>query len=103
MLTFVNTPEGEAFLRSSIAESVRDERIAALYRDSTMRREQYSRVTFERAIERGEVRPDIDIDAVVQWLGGLLADRAITHRPMPTVDDVDTLVDFTLRGVLVDR
>jgi AcrR family transcriptional regulator len=103
VLTFVNTPEGAAFLRSSIAESVRDERIAALYRDSTMRREQHSRVTFERAIERGEVRPDIDIDTVVQWLGGLLAVRAITHRPMPTVDDVDTLVDFTLRGVLADR
>jgi hypothetical protein len=35
----------------------------------------------------------------VQWLGGLLAIRAITHRPMPTVDDVDALVEFTLRGV----
>jgi AcrR family transcriptional regulator len=103
VLTFVNTPEGAAFLRSSIAESVRDERIAALYRDSTMRREQHSRATFERAIRRGEVRPDIDVDTAVQWLGGLLAVRAITHRPMPTVDDVDALVDFTLRGVLADR
>ena len=56
--------------------------------------------TFERAIARGEVRPDIDIDAAVQWLGGLLAIRAITHRPMPTVEDADVLVEFTLRGVL---
>src|SRR5512141_649659 len=30
VLAFVVTPEGAAFLRSSIAESVRDERIAAL-------------------------------------------------------------------------
>ena len=100
VLAFVNTADGEAFLRTSIAESVRDDRIAALHRSSTEQREQQTRVTFERAIARGEVRPDIDIDAAVQWLGGLLAIRAITHRPMPTVEDVDVLVEFTLRGVL---
>jgi AcrR family transcriptional regulator len=100
VLTFVNTPDGEAFLRTSIAESVRDERIAALYRASTERREHQSRETFQRAIERGEVRPDIDVDAAVQWLGGLLATRAITHRPMPGPDEVGALVEFTLRGVL---
>ena len=99
VLAFVNTPEGAAYLRTSIAESVRDERIAALYRASTERREEQSRHTFERAIERGEVRADIDIDSAVQWLGGLLAVRAITHRPMPSVDEADALVEFTLRGV----
>jgi AcrR family transcriptional regulator len=100
VLAFVNTPEGEAYLRTSIAESVRDDRIAALYRASTQRREDASRATFERAIARGEVRADIEIDSVVQWLGGVLAVRAITNRPMPTADDVDELVEFTLRGVL---
>lgn len=99
VLTFVNTPEGAAFLRTSIAESVRDGRIAALYRSSTERREQQSRATFERAIARGEVRPEIDVDSAVQWLGGLLAIRAITHRPMPSVDEADVLVEFTLRGI----
>jgi AcrR family transcriptional regulator len=99
VLAFVNTPDGEAFLRTSIAESVRDDRIAALHRSSTELRESYSRATFERAIARGEVRPDIDIDAAVQWLGGLLAIRAITHRPMPAIEDAEKLVEFTLRGV----
>jgi AcrR family transcriptional regulator len=100
VLAFVNSAEGAAFLRMSIAESVRDERIAALYRSSTIRREQLSRVTFERAIARGEVRPDIDVDSAVQWLGGMITVRAVSGRPMPTEDDVDALVDFTLRGVL---
>ena len=99
VLTFVNTADGAAFLRTSIAESVRDDRIAALHRSSTERREEQSRRTFERAIARGEVRPDIDVDAAVQWLGGLLAIRAITHRPMPAVEDADTLVEFTLNGI----
>jgi AcrR family transcriptional regulator len=102
ILTFVNTPDGAAFLRTSIAESVRDERIAALYRASLKRRELASRATFERGIARGEVRPDIDIDAAVQWLGGLLTLRAVTDRPMPSVDEVDALVGLTLRGVLVE-
>jgi AcrR family transcriptional regulator len=99
VLAFVNTQDGAAFLRTSIAESVRDDRIAALHRESTERREDASRVTLERAIKRGQVRADIDIDSAIQWLGGLLAVRAITHRPMPTVDDAETLVEFALHGI----
>jgi AcrR family transcriptional regulator len=101
VLEFVNTPEGSAFLRTSIIESVRDERIAALYRASTQRREDAARVTVERAIARGEVRPDVDVDLVVQWLGGFLASRVITRRALPTVADAGVLVEFALRGVLV--
>jgi AcrR family transcriptional regulator len=99
VLAFVNSPEGAAFLRMSIVESVRDSRIAALYRASTVRREEQSRVTFERAVARGELRADLDVDSAVQWLGGMITLRAVTGRPMPTVDDVDDLVRFTLDGI----
>jgi AcrR family transcriptional regulator len=101
VLEFVNTPEGSAFLRTSIIESVRDDRIAALYRASTERREESARRTIERGIARGEVRPDVDVDLVVQWLGGLLAARIITRRPLPGVADARVLVDFTLHGILL--
>ena len=83
----------------SITESIRDERIGALYRSSTERREQQTHRTFERAIERGEVRPDADIDSAVQWLGGVIIARTVTGRPMPTMEDVPGMVDFTLRGI----
>jgi AcrR family transcriptional regulator len=99
VLAFVNSADGEAFLRMSIAESIRDPRIAALYRASTERREEQSRRTFARAIERGDVRPDVDVDSAVQWLGGLLAARVITGRRLPSVEDTDALVRFTLDGV----
>jgi AcrR family transcriptional regulator len=102
VLTFVNSPEGEGFLRVSIAESVRDERIALLYRQSILRREEQARDAFARAIQRGEVRPDADIDSAVEWLGGTITVRAVQGRPLPTVDDVTRLVGFTLRGVLAD-
>jgi hypothetical protein len=86
----------------SIAESVRDERIAALYRTATERAEREARLMYLRAIERGEVRPDIDLDCCVQWLGGVIAVRAITNRPLPTVDEVPHLVELSLRGILAD-
>lgn len=103
VLAFVNSPEGAGFLRVSIAESVRDERIAALYRQSMLKREQQTRATFERAIARGEVRADADVESAVQWLGGMITVRAVQGRPLPGVDEVDRLVDFTLRGVLAER
>lgn len=102
VLAFVNSPEGAGFLRVSIAESVRDERIATLYRQSMLRRETQARESFLRAIERGEVRPDADIDSAVEWLGGAITVRAVQGRPLPTVADVPRLVGFTLRGVLAD-
>lgn len=102
VLAFVNSPEGEGFLRVSIAESVRDERIATLYRQSLLRREDQARESFRRAIERGEVRADADIDSAVEWLGGAITVRAVQGRPLPTVEDVPRLVGFTLRGVLAD-
>lgn len=102
VLAFVNSPAGQGFLRVSIAESVRDERIATLYRQSIVRRETQARDAFHRAIARGEVRPDADIDSAVEWLGGAITVRAVQGRPLPTVEDVPRLVSFTLRGVLAD-
>lgn len=102
VVSFVSTPEGEAYLRMSIAESVRDERIAKLYRTATERAEEQARVMYQRAIDRGEVRADVDVDSCVQWLGGLIATRAITNRPLPTVDEVPRLVEMTVRGILAD-
>lgn len=53
-----------------------------------------------RAAARGELRDDVDLNYPVQWLGGLLAARAITGRSFPTEDEVPELVEFTLRGIL---
>jgi AcrR family transcriptional regulator len=102
VLTFVGTPEGAAYFKMSIAESVRDERIAALYRTATQKAEESARRMYLRAVERGEIREDVDLDYAVQWLGGLLASRAITNRPFPTLDDLPRLVDMTIRGILAD-
>ena len=45
------------------------------------------------------MRADVPIDAVVQFLGGLVAMRAVTGQEMPPAEELDQLVEFVLHGV----
>ena len=99
VLAFVNSPAGSAYLKTTVAESIRDTRIAALYRAASERVETNAMAMFERAIGRGEVRPDVDVRWAVQWLTGLIAAASITGRAVPREDEVGKLVDLVLHGV----
>lgn len=99
VLTFINSANGTDYIRTTIKESMRDERIATLYREAAERSERNGMVMFQRAIARGEVRPDIHLSAVVQLIGGLIAMRAITGQTMPAMDELDQLVDLILVGI----
>lgn len=101
VLAFANSSSGTDYLRTSIKESLRDERIATLYREASERAEQNAVVVFQRAIARGEIRDDIPLHVVVQFLGGLVAMRSITGEEMPHLEQLDQLVDFVLRGICV--
>ena len=99
VLTFANSAAGADYIRTTIKESMRDGRIATLYREASDRAEQNVIGVFERAIARGEARADIPLTEVIQLLSGIVATRAITGADMPGLDQVDTLVDFVLRGI----
>jgi AcrR family transcriptional regulator len=99
VIAFANSPAGIDYVRTTIKESMRDERIATLYRDASARAEQNTVAVFERAIRRGEVRADLPMTAAVQLLGSLVTMRAITGQDMPSADEVDVLVDFVLDGI----
>jgi AcrR family transcriptional regulator len=101
VLQFANSASGTDYLRTSIKESLRDERIATLYREASERAEEKTNTVYQRAIARGEVRDDIPMDVVVQLLGGLVTMRAITGDEMPRIEQLDQLVDFVLRGIAV--
>lgn len=98
VLVFANSEAGAAYLRTCVAESVRDPRIAALYRAANEQAEAGARQMFERAIARGEVRPDVNLAAAVELLAGILLVRTITAVPMPAAHEVDGLVDLVLLG-----
>lgn len=99
VLVFANSDAGAAYLRTSISESVRDPRIAALYRAANDQAEAGAREVFRRGIDRGEVRPDVNVHAAVQLLAGVLLMRTLTAMPMPAESEVDSLVDLVLTGV----
>lgn len=99
VLTFINSPNGTDYIRTTIKESMRDERIATLYREAAGRSEKNGEAMFERAIARGEVRPDIHMGAAVQLIGGIIAMRAITGQAMPAMDELDQLVELALVGI----
>ncbi len=98
-LTFANTPSGQGYLRMSITEAIREPRIAGLHRESMVRSEERARVMLERAVARGEVRADAELDIAVQWLSGVVSARIVAGRPVPSLEEVPALVEFTLRGI----
>jgi AcrR family transcriptional regulator len=99
VLGFVNSPAGIDYVRTTIKESMRDDRIATLYREASVRAAASAALVFERAIERGELRGDIPVRSAVDFLGGLVAIRVITGEHLPGLDELDGLVDFVLHGV----
>lgn len=102
VLAFVNSPAGADYVRTTIKESLRDARIANLYRSAQTRAEEAALAMFQRAIARGEVRPEVHVNAAVQFLGSLVMARAVSGAPMPGEHEIDLLVDFVLHGVSVD-
>ena len=98
-IEFANSKSGRAYLRMSIAESLRDERIAALYIGAHNEQERAARAIFDRGIARGELRPDFRIDIAVSTFGGLLTLNAVVGGPMPGVGDVEDLIDVLMNGI----
>ncbi|MFL6108406.1 MAG: TetR/AcrR family transcriptional regulator [Marmoricola sp.] len=98
-LEFVSSDSGKAYLRMTIAESLRDDRLGALYTAAHNAQEAAARTMFERGIARGELRPDMRIDFAVGWISGLLVLNATTEKKQPGIDEVDDMLDFILRGI----
>jgi AcrR family transcriptional regulator len=98
-LEFSGSETGRAYMRMTVAESLRDKRVGALYTAAYEGQEAAARAMFERAITRGEVRPDFRMDVAVSWFAGLMTLYAVIDRPVPSPDEVDELIDFLLDGI----
>lgn len=98
-LEFAGSEAGRSYLRMTISESLRDERIAALYVGAHEAQEAAARTIFERGIERGELRPDFRIDLAVSGFGGLVVLRAVIDQPAPGIEEIDDMIDMLLNGI----
>jgi AcrR family transcriptional regulator len=98
-LEFSGSETGQAYLRMTVSESLRDRRVGALYTAAFEGQEAAARTMFERGIDRGELRADFPMDIAVDWFAGLMVLYAVIDRPVPSPERADELIDFLVDGI----
>jgi hypothetical protein len=98
--SFYASPEGRVY-RELVAACVQDAGGAAYFRAYFLagRRRAFARL-WARAVERGDVRPDVDVETATDLLFGPLLFRLMTgHWPLSD-DAADAVTDAALHGLL---
>jgi AcrR family transcriptional regulator len=98
-LEFAGSETGQSYLRMTVAESLRDQRIGALYTAAFEGQEAAARLMFERGIVRGELRPDFPMALAINWFAGLMVLYSVIQRPLPDPAEADTVIDLLLEGI----
>jgi AcrR family transcriptional regulator len=92
------TVAGPAFIGLIAEAQVNPGTRAAFLAEFADRRREGTRLVLRRAIERGQLRPDTDVDLVIDALGGAVTFRLLQgHAPL-TAKFVDALVTLLLSG-----
>lgn len=73
--------------------------VRSAYGDYVARTMGETRYILERGIERGDVRPDIDIRAAATLVGGSLIFRLVVEQELPDGHLVDSVVELVGRAV----
>jgi AcrR family transcriptional regulator len=91
-----------AATRMLVTDAVRNEELAQMHTEFVRRRRQGSFDAFRRAIARGELRPDVDLDIAADTLAAPLFYRHMVLHDQ--VDDayVEAIVEHFLRSYGVD-
>ncbi|MET8865008.1 TetR-like C-terminal domain-containing protein [Nonomuraea sp. NPDC004580] len=81
-------PEVSRLARQVYAAAGRDPAIADVVRTSMRTRMERSWVVYERAIGRGELRPDADLWMLTDMFVGFITYRGIFELPLPEPDEI---------------
>lgn len=90
--------ESRALLRLGLDVNDDDELAAVVWAALDRRRKNYHPV-LQRAIARGELRPDIDFDAVLDLVFGAPLSRVISQRDTSAPGVAEAIVDRAIRGL----
>lgn len=97
------TVAGPAFLGLLAEAQINPDTRGAFLAEFADRRRTVTHDVLKRAVDRGEVRPDTDLDAVIDAIGGAVTFRLMQgHAPL-TKKFTDTLIDLVLHGCSAKR
>lgn len=87
-------PEQLSMFASVITAMHRDPDLAHEFRTRVIGpKAAVTRAVFERAVERGEISPDVDLDLLVPALPGIVLHRALVLGDRPDADLVERVID----------
>jgi AcrR family transcriptional regulator len=93
----ITDPHQMAILGSVITAISRDEEFAeAFRRDFIGPKKHITEEIFQRAIDRGEIRSDIDLDLITAALPGICLHRAFLLGEPPTAELVTKVIDLVI-------
>ena len=101
---FMTDSDAGAVFRALVAQAQHDPDLAERLRAEHLPRQRHQdRLPFERAVARGEIGPEADLDLAVDQLVGPIYYRAlVTGEPMPS-SFIEALVDAVLGGPAARR
>jgi AcrR family transcriptional regulator len=83
-----------------VGEAEHDKELAAAHAVHVRNEMSPLRVVLERAVARGELSADLDVDLAAEHLAGALFFRRLVLHARSTPDEADRLVDLALNGLL---
>ena len=93
----MNRPASRRITAGLVADLVSDPELAETYLgDYVGQRQAAVRVALQRGIERGELRPDADLDLIYDYLMGPLFMRSVVRGEMLEPDMAERTVDLVL-------
>jgi AcrR family transcriptional regulator len=100
----LTTPESTATLGAVMTALAHDEEFAeAFRRDVLAPKAARTRLLFERARDRGELRPGLDLDLIAPALAGVVLHRMFMLGDQPDTDTVTAVIDQIILPAVLDR
>ena len=86
-------------LTALIGEAEHDDELAAMHREMTYHFHTPTLTALSRARDRGELRPDVDIDLASEFVSGAFFYRRLVLHGSNSSEEVDRLVDLLCSGL----
>lgn len=100
-LAITAVPSLRQMFVSMLNRSLADDDFAAKYQHVKQQRHVPLRVVLQRAIARGEVSPEIDLELAMHFVQGPFVAKRLIENDEITDRDIDVLLDFVCRGLAV--